>query len=192
MGQDLREMVIMARNNDEVKLQLLKKFEPLMKKCIKIYIKDFTYFNDAMQEARLAMLQCINRYDTDSSIPFEGYVKRAIIYSIRDFAHRIYDYVSLDETITEDGGTLYDVIEGNENIEDERIHIEELDELMRAFIMLPENYKSILRKYYFEKMSLRDICAGRRCHYMTVVKLKERALKCLREKLKIIQNNQDK
>lgn len=186
MSQNLKEMVIMARENEEAGVQILKDFEPLMKKCIRIYVKDFSYYDDAMQEARLAVLQCIRRYDIGSPVPFEGYAKMGVIYSVRDFAHRIRFNVSLDDEINEDGGTLYDILEGDMDIERDKIHSEELIELRSAFEKLPENYQDIIRKFYFEKMSLREIAGNRRCHYMTVVKLKERAVKCLREGLKFI------
>lgn len=186
MSDSLREMVIRARENDDMMVQILKDFEPLMKKCIKIYVKDFSYFDDAIQEARLTVLQCIKRYDINSPISFAGYVKRAVVYSVRDFAERIRLNISLDEEINEDGGTLHDILEGDMDIERDEVHKEELMELKKAFERLPENYRNILQKFYYEKMSLREICNNRRCHYMTVVKLKERAIKCLREELESI------
>ncbi len=192
MSKSMKEMVIMARKYEEAEVEILKNFEPLMKKCIRIYVKDYSYFEDAMQEARFTVLQCINRYDINSPIPFEGYVQRGVIYSIRDFAYRIKSCVSLDDEINEDGGTLHDILEGDQDIEGEKIYREELMELRRAFERLPENYKNIIQKFYFEKMSLREICSNRRCHYMTVVKLKERAIKSLREQLECILPNFDK
>lgn len=189
MSQCMREMVIKARKNEEVRIEILNNFEPLMKKCIRIYVKDYSYFDDAMQEARITVLQCIKRYDINSPIPFEGYVKRGVIYSIRDFAHRIRSYVSLDDEINEDGGTLHDILKSDQDIEGEKIHRDELIELKMAFEKLPENYKNILQKFYFEGISLREISNNRRCHYMNVVKLKDRALKNLREQLDDIMPN---
>jgi RNA polymerase sporulation-specific sigma factor len=182
----MMEMVIMAREDEEVEVQLVKNFEPLIKKCIRIYVKDYSYYDDAIQEGRFTVLQCIRRYDIISPIPFEGYVKMAVIYSIRDFAHKIRVCVSLDDEINEDGGSLYDILRSDQDIEVEKIHREELMELKKAFDRLPENYRSIIQKFYFEKISLREICRNRRCHYMTAVKLKERALKNLKEQLEFI------
>lgn len=186
MSESMREKVIMARKNEDVEAQLVKDFEPLIKKCIGIYVKDYSYYDDAMQEGRLTILQCIKRYDIISPIPFEGYVKMGVAYSIRDFGNRIRNCISLDDEINEDGGTLYDILEGDQDIEEDEIHREEQIELSSAFEKLPDNYKDIIRKFYFEKISLREIAGNRRCHYMTVVKLKERALKCLRDGLKCI------
>lgn len=181
--QSMKEMVIKARSDENVKAELVVKFEPLMKKCIKIYVGDFSYREDAIQEAKITVLKCIKQYNTDSNVPFEGYVKRAVIYSVRDFARRIKSCVSLNSEMTEDGDGLIDILASDEDIENDNIHRDELKVLRQAFGELPENYQNILKKFYLEGMSMRDISTNRRCHYMSVVKLKERALKCLKEKV---------
>ena len=183
MSDSIKELVIKAKRDDCAKLQVVRSFEPLVKKCIGIYLKDRSYFDDAMQEGKMVILYCIENYDVNSNFPFEAYVKRAVIYGIRNFSKRIKDYISLDEEITEEGGTLHDVIESDVDIEESEIKKETLERLKDAIRRLSDKQRDIIEKYYFKNMSMIEICSRRRCHYMAVVNLKDRAIKRLREEL---------
>ncbi|EYE87638.1 hypothetical protein Q428_12250 [Fervidicella metallireducens AeB] len=177
----MKELIIKARENEEIKLKILKDFEPLIKKSLKMYLKDMSHFNDGMQEGYLTVLKCIYTYETSSNCPFPAYVKRAVIYSIRDFAKKLKCEVSLDEAINEDGGTLLDILPGDVDIEGDNIHKEDLVRLKEAINMLSEKQREVIEDYFFKNKSMVDICKGKRCHYMAVSGLKERAVKKLRE-----------
>ncbi|MCX7885398.1 MAG: sigma-70 family RNA polymerase sigma factor [Caloramator sp.] len=182
----MREKVIMARSDENMRLEILRSFEPLIKKCIKLYVKDREYFEDAMQEGYKIVLGCIYKYDLSKEYPFEGYVKCSVIYGIRGFAYRIRYNISLDEGIGEDEeGSLYDILEGDYSIEKDFEKKEDIKRLKEAIRKLPEKQRKILYEIYFKNMSMVDICRGRRCHYMSVVRMKERALKNLRDDIKI-------
>lgn len=116
----MRDLIFEARKNDEKKVLILKKFEPLLKKCFSLYVKDREYFEDAMQEGRMTILKCINNFKFDSNVPFEAYVKRAVINSFRDFARRVkFEYMSLDLEMTEDGSLMHEVIPADICIEED-------------------------------------------------------------------------
>ncbi|QCX34382.1 sigma-70 family RNA polymerase sigma factor [Caloramator sp. E03] len=181
----MREKVILARHDENVRLEILKSFEPLIKKCIKLYVKNREYYEDAFQEGYMIVLGCIYKYDLNKNYPFEGYVKSSVVYGIRDFSFNIKQHVSLDERIGEDQeGSLYDILEGDADVEEDFERKEDIKRLKEALKKLPYRQREIIEEVYFKNMSMADICKYRRCHYMSIVKMKERALKNLKENMK--------
>jgi RNA polymerase sporulation-specific sigma factor len=185
----MRAIVIAARENDDIRLELMRNFEPLIKKCIKFYIKDFYYYPDAMQEGYLTILKCIKSYDITSKSEFPAYVKTAMIHNIRDFSKKIINCISLDDSVNESGGTLLETLKSEENIEADNILSEENAAMLRALDKLTAKQREIIEMIYFNNFSMRDICRNRRCHYMAIVKLKERALHKLREEMKLFMDS---
>lgn len=181
----MKDLIIKARENEEIRLKILKDFEPLIKKSLKMYLKDMSYFNDGIQEGYLTVLKCIYTYDIESDCPFPAYVKRAVIYSIRDFAKREKFNLSLQQEINEDGVTLLDILPCDVDIEGENIHREDLKRLKEAIGMLSEKQREVIEDYFLKNKSMVEICKGKRCHYMAVSGLKERAIKKLREYMEL-------
>lgn len=182
----MRAMVIAARENEDIRLELVMRFEPLIKKCVKFYIRDFFHYEDAMQEGYLTILKCIQRYDAASKSEFPAYVKTAMIHNMRDYGKKIVNCLSLDEPITETGGTLMETLKSEVNIEGDEIKSEEIAAMLKAFEGLTIKQREIIEIVYFNNVSMRDLCRNRRCHYMTIVKLKERALDKLRRDLGVL------
>jgi RNA polymerase sigma factor (sigma-70 family) len=179
----VKDIVLKAREDENVRLKLLKDFEPLIKKAIKLYVKDKNYFEDAMQQGYLTILSCIKSYDVSSKYPFEAYLKRAVIYAIRDFSKRIKNNLSLDEEINEDGGCLLDIIPSEINIEEENLKSNDIVMLKKALDSLSLSQRQVIEDVYFKGKSMKEVSKHRRCHYMSVVKLKERALNKLRDEI---------
>lgn len=179
----MKDMVLKARENEETMLELIKRFEPLMKKNIRRYVKDFALHEDALQEARYIFIKCVYKYDVSLNIQFEGYIKNAMNYSLRDYAAHINNHQSIDEEITEDGGTLHDLLRSDEDIEGDKIFRELRSELTAALNSLPESQRNVIIAFYIKKTRITEICQNRRCHYMNIVKLKERGLKNLKDYL---------
>jgi RNA polymerase sporulation-specific sigma factor len=111
MIKDFRERIIKAREDNGEAAKIIKEFEPLIKKGVWMYIRDFNSIEDGLQEGRIAILNCIRKYDMTSPVPFEGYVKKMVLYTIRNFASKRRENLSLDEEVTEDGGSLQKVKE---------------------------------------------------------------------------------
>lgn len=161
----------------------IKSYEPLIKKCIGIYLRNSQYYEDALQEGYLTIAECMKNYDSSRGIVFAGYVKRAVLYAIRDFSLRLdRKDMSMDEE-SGDGGSISDFIEGNEDVERDCIKSEEIHNIKCAMQSLTSKQRQIIYEYYYENKSLRDISGNRRCHYMSVVNLKSRAIEKLREKM---------
>jgi RNA polymerase sporulation-specific sigma factor len=173
-----------ARENEDKRTMLTIAFEPLIKKCIKIYVKNPGYFEDAMQEGYFTILKCIKNYDVDSTYPFPAYVKRAVIYSIRDFSKKIRENISLDaESEGDNERNLYDFLKSDADVEGEYILKHDVERLRMALMALSPKQMDIIRDFFFKNMSMRDICKNRRCHYMAVVGLKDRAIKKMKEEM---------
>ncbi|SEF38576.1 RNA polymerase sporulation-specific sigma factor [Caloramator fervidus] len=163
------------------KEKVLKSFEPLLKKCCGIYLKNFSDFEDAMQEGRIAILKCIENYNENLKVPFEAYVKRAVINTIRDFSRKIKDMESLDEAVTEDGENFYEIIASDFDLEGDYFKKEDIKRLYDALKKLTKKQREVIIEHFFKGKPLVEIAKNKRCHYMAVVRLKDRALDKLRE-----------
>lgn len=178
----MKEIVLIAKTNCEARLMLLKSFEPLIKKCFKSYVQDYNFFEDVMQEGYITILRCIYLYDLNSNSEFPAYVKTAVINNIRHFSRKVKSDLSLDE-VNDNGCALKDLLKSDINIEEYEIQEGEITALHSALKKLTPKQLEIIDAYYFKDLSLQSICLNRRCHYMTIARLKERAIKALRKEL---------
>lgn len=176
----MKELVIKAKTDREAALIILESFAPLIKKSMKMYVRDFDYYDDALQDGYLTILKCIEKYDINSECPFPAYAKIAVIHNMRSFAKKIKAEASLDEPLCEEGGTLLDTLKSEVNIETNEIQSETLRALHNALGQLSDKQREIIFSYYFKNIPLKDIAKNKRCHYMAVVKLKERGINALR------------
>lgn len=182
----MRNLVIKARGCEEARLKVLKSFEPLIKKCLKVYVRDYNYYEDAMQHGYMVILKCIRMYDENQGSYFEAYVKRSLMYAMMDYMGKNKsDDLSLDEN-TEGGAPFVELLQGDEDIEGDIVKREENEELKRALNKLSKEHRRLIEDVYFKGMSMVDVCKGRRCHYMSVVKMKDRALRNLRRELEAL------
>lgn len=175
-AKDFRERVIKAREDHEEATKIIKEFEPKIKKCIRMCIKDTSSFEDRMQEGRLAILNCIRRYDITSNVPYEGYVKMGVIYTFIRFTSKYRENMSLDEETTEGGGSLHDILDSGMDIERDVIGKERIRFLKAAHDKLKDSGRKAIEEFYFKGKAMIEMSRGRRCHYMTAVKHKEKVL----------------
>ncbi|WDU82665.1 RNA polymerase sigma factor [Caloramator sp. Dgby_cultured_2] len=88
-------------------------------------------------------------YDVNSNVPFEAYVKRAVLNSIREYARKIKEHISLDEDLTEDGEDLYEIIPSEVDIENERIKREDIKRLYNAINNLSPKQREVILEHFF-------------------------------------------
>lgn len=168
---------------EEIKAEEVKAFEPLIKKCIKVYLWDMQYYDDAMQEGYITIIKCMKNYDKSFGARFECYVKKAVIYSIRDFSLKInMKDMSIDEE-SDEGGCILDFIESKENVEEDWLKSLQVKDLKEAIEKLPLKQKEIIYEHYFNGKSLKKISCDKRRHYTGIVALKKRAILSLKEEL---------
>ncbi|GFR35987.1 sigma-70 family RNA polymerase sigma factor [Thermobrachium celere] len=161
---------------------LIKKYEPLIKRAIKMYIHDRNYYEDAYQEAVLAILQVLRGFDEKKG-DFNAYIKCSVIYSVKAFSKKIKENISLDEEL-EDGGCLYDLIPDEGCLEEDYIMEDQIKRLYEAINKLNKKQREVIEEYYFKGKSMVEIAKNKRCHYNSIVRLKERAINKLKEELK--------
>lgn len=169
----MRDLVLLARKDDDKKVLILKRFEPLLKRACSLYVKNKSYFEDAMQEGRIVILKCIENYDLSSKCPFEAYVKRAVVNKMREFSVKAnLEYVSLDQEITEDGENMYEIIPSDFDLEGESIKEENIKRLYEALYKLTKKQREVIIDFYFKNKSMVEIAQNKRCHYMAIARLK--------------------
>lgn len=178
----MRDLVLKARNDDASKEKILKSFEPLLKRCCSTYLNQWE-FEDGLQEGRIVILKCIKNYDESLNVPFEAYVKRAVINRIREIANKNKGHLSLDDEVTEDGENFYEIIPSDFDLEGELIKDEYIKRLYKAIDKLSQKQRGVIIEHYFKGKSMIEIAKKRRCHYMAVVRLKDRAIEKLRREL---------
>lgn len=61
---------------------LFYRFIPLIKKYMKDYFLEYVEFEDLMQEARLVMLDAVERYDSEKGMRFSGYYRLVLQHHI--------------------------------------------------------------------------------------------------------------
>lgn len=178
----MKELILRAKEDPSCRLEILKTFEPLIKKCVKIYVRDFNHYEDALQQGYLIFLSCLKSYDVESPYPFPAYVKKSLCYGMRDFSLKIKESISLDAPVGEDF-SLYDLLPSQDNTEEGLSKAEASLILRRCISQLPEGQRRIIEEFYFKNKSMVEISQHKRCHYMSVVKQKQRALASLRRML---------
>ncbi|SHE81383.1 RNA polymerase sigma factor [Caloramator proteoclasticus] len=160
---------------------VIKKYEPLIKRAIRMYIHDKNYYEDAYQEAALSIIKVLRGYDEKKG-DFNAYIKCAVIYSVKAFSKKIRENISLDEEL-EDGGCLYDLIPDDICLEEEYVKEEDIKKLYRELNCLNKKQREIIEEYYFNGKSMAEIARKKRCHYNSIVRLKERAVEKLRKNM---------
>ncbi|WP_373742516.1 sigma-70 family RNA polymerase sigma factor [Jeotgalibaca porci] len=82
-GISIEEMVAaMKEGQIEYFEPLFYRFTPLIKKYMKDYFLEYVEFEDLMQEARLVMLDAVERYDSEKGMRFSGYYRLVLQHHI--------------------------------------------------------------------------------------------------------------
>lgn len=82
-GISIEEMVAaMKEGKIEYFEPLFYRFTPLIKKYMKDYFLEYVEFEDLMQEARLVMLDAVERYDSEKGMRFSGYYRLVLQHHI--------------------------------------------------------------------------------------------------------------
>lgn len=172
----IEDLVIKAKSNDKDSLiELYNLFLPCLKYWYsKIYLKKYT-FEDISQEYFFWLTSAIDKYKGDSS--FAAYIRNTIknnlFMIIRKKNH---------EVLTD----LIFLVEDNISIDDFIINKIYILNVIDKTNKLSDIEKTVIKNYYFNDLSLKEISEKFNIKYSTVAKIKTRSL----EKLyKIINQN---
>ncbi|MDK2799526.1 MAG: hypothetical protein PWP27_1906 [Clostridiales bacterium] len=202
MEYALKEWVQAAkRDNREAAEKILMALKPLILSSIKKYAAIHKYRElevdqeELLQEGYLEVLRLIHDYAESRGVPFLGYVKAHLKYFYMNYFRGVkVIYDSLDE----------EVGDGDDKIA--RIHLiddrspspfthymkkETNEEVWHAVEKLTPKQKKVIYLYYISEMPMTEIAKQMNMHYMSIVKLKQRAVHRLKKSLALKFQNEN-
>lgn len=142
---------------------------------------------DVRSEAWLAVVEAKKAYDPAKGIPFAGYVKSKVKYSIWNFVRKQQTQwlheVSIEREGDSEKGNLIDTLPSNTNVSDE-VEQRFLENKLRADIdMLPERQRFVVLKTVLCDYSQSELAAELGVTPQAIFNLRKRGLARLRENL---------
>ncbi len=182
----LQEIVEKAKDGDEAaKEELLYRLQPMIYAAISRNWGDDK--EDLYQEACIVVLECIRDYDAGRGVPFLLYVKKKLNFRLFNITRRRRYTISLDQRLPVDdgeGSTLGDLLpSGEPKIHDIIEQEEEIKELYTAIQQLTSKQRQVILMHFFEGLKYKDIARKGGKHYKSILRLKDRALNSLKEKI---------
>ena len=158
---------------------------PLIKSSIKKYFLGNISYEDLLQEGYLIIAECLNDYIQDKNVPFLGYAKTRLRFYYMDLGRKSNreECDSLNRHVVGKEGSV-EVIElledTNASAEDKIVKYEEYLFLLKSLKILTRRETQIIRLYYFQNKTMKEISNGLELSYRTVVNIKTSAIKKLR------------
>jgi len=148
--------------------------------------------DDMAQIAMFQLSKCAQDFDPSRGVPFGAYAANAIKLTFKNFLRKYnrdnaMTPISMDEPIGTDSAenevTRHDLVGAGGNALASVLSSENVQALQAVVGTLPERYRTILTKIYWEDKSLRDIQAEMHISHMYVSTLHKKALTELRRAL---------
>jgi len=166
---------------------LLKKLHPLIYKNIYKYhnFKEIIV-EDLVQESYIIILECLNNYDENHHVHFLGYVKTKLYYFYKNNFRNNYKYRKLMRLNDIQNSELENsrLIE-KYDIAQKVIEKEEINELLFNLNLLSKKEQLILKMYYEDDFSIRDISSNLNIPYRTVTSIRYTAIGKLRKVMSV-------
>lgn len=179
----IEELVKLSKKGSKSsKEELIHRLKPLVLSSIKKYYYGSMSFEDLVQEGRTKILAEIIRFDEEKGVPFLGYIKIHMRYLYMELSKRREEALTLN-TIIENGTELIDLQSSGVDIEEDIINSETSSQLREALKKLTERQKLVLDLIYIQGMSMKEVSQKLNLHYQTVIGIRDRGLKRLREEL---------
>ncbi|MDD3841009.1 MAG: sigma-70 family RNA polymerase sigma factor [Clostridia bacterium] len=169
------------QNNENI-AKLIDKLEPLIKSTAKRYTRPGYDYQELCQECRLAIMEALDQYDADRGVPLLYYLKKMINYHLLNYCRKDRYIQSLDQPVFDEGAAdYYEILEDKKS---ETFHQTDTSLWVEQMLQtLTPKQREIIIEHFFRDKKLKDIAMQQGVHYQTVVKLKDRALKRLRENI---------
>jgi len=183
-----KELVERAKEGEATAAQqLIDKLYPLIH-CAMRRCGTWLDREDLYQEACLIILQCIKDFVPSKGVPFLVYVKKRVYFGLTNIARQGIQTVSLDKEFEGHDGdicTLADLLMSPQpGVEEKVVQDDEVRRLYRAIRKLSPKQRQVILLHFFHGLRYKDIARARNSHYKSVLRLKDRALKSLKEHLK--------
>lgn len=184
---DIKNLLESSKTNKDSLAKLVEKFMPLIFKAAKYYTYDEELFNDAVGEGKIALIRCIERYPTDSKIPFPYYAKKFVYTYIRNFTSR---EISLNDNVLsinanvkgQEDITLEDTLACNVNIENDFLEKSSFLEIIDFIQNLSFIEREVIERHFFLDHKLKQIAIDLDYSYRGIRYVKSRVLKLLKER----------
>ncbi len=164
---------------------LLYHLKPLMLSAVKRYGWGFDK-EELLQEAAFIVLEGIRDFSPERGVPFLAYIRTHVYFGIYNLSRKQRVMDSLEASV--DGTKdirLIDLIPSTELSPDAAVLAhDELSALSIAVDALDVRLKSVIHHYFILGYTLKQTAVMMGTSYKTTLRLKDKALKILREKLK--------
>lgn len=181
MNYKFKEEVSRAKEGSkEDMLYIIEELKPLIYKNIGDFRKNQD-IEDLFQEASIIVMEGIKDFDEKRGIPFLGFIKSRLHFSLRNLCKEEAFHLSLDEEVKGEEGISYmDMLKSDDpNSLDIILNKEESKDLIDGLNSLSQIEKSTLIDHYLRGITFKDIAKSRKVHYKTVLDNKNRAIRKL-------------
>jgi len=186
MKYELRELVAATQQGDAQSAEkLLIILKPLILSYIKRYGRKDDDHEELLQEGYVKLLTLIYNYDESKGIPFLGYVKTWLRYFYLNYFRKMRNIYDPLEYEVKTGHKTFPVtevlIDDSPTVLDQYIDKEDKRQLLKGLNELTPKQKEVIKLYYYKQLPFNEIAKKMGIHYMSVVKIKKRALDRLRK-----------
>lgn len=168
------------KDDDDAKYELVEKFYPLIISSIKKYYNCYYEYEDLIEDGKVVVLECIRDFDKSKNVHFSGYVKMRLKYFYLNKLNTNREILTLNQK-NEEGIELADLIPSEYDLEEEVVIDDFSKRMQLLFKNLSLKEKEIILEFYYKGLSIDEISTIHNINYRTVLELKRRAHKKLRE-----------
>ncbi|TFZ41469.1 sigma-70 family RNA polymerase sigma factor [Soehngenia longivitae] len=170
------------KGDDKSKYELVERFYPLIISSIKKYYNNYSEFEDLVEDGKLIVLECIKDFDVSKNVHFSGFVKTRLRFFYLNKLNSKKDIISLNQKNEEDT-EMIDLLESEVNLEEEVINKDFSKRIQDLFINLSLKEREVIIEFYYLGLTVEEISKLHNISYRTVLELKRRAHKKLREQM---------
>ncbi|WP_026485832.1 sigma-70 family RNA polymerase sigma factor [Caldanaerobius polysaccharolyticus] len=165
------ELAIKGKEGDKKAVEVLaQRLKPLIVSCACRYNR--YEVEDLIQDGYVMLLECVKDYEVQRG-PFLAYFKTRLKYYILNQLRKGKESLPLIEGL----------VSSSDEKETEMFEAMEIADLKKALMTLSPKQRDVIIRYYFKGETLSEIAKSYKKHYMSVVRLKERALDKLKKQL---------
>ena len=170
------------KGDDKSKYELVERFYPLIISSIKKYYNNYSEFEDLVEDGKLIVLECIKDFDVSKNVHFSGFVKSRLRFFYLNKLNSKKDIISLNQKNEEDT-EMIDLLESEVDLEEEVINKDFSKRIQDLFKNLSLKEREVIIEFYYLGLTVEEISKLHNISYRTVLELKRRAHKKLREQM---------
>lgn len=191
MMEDIERLYEQSIKEDEnAKYELVERFYPLIISSIKRYYNSYSEFEDLVQDGKVIVLECIRDFDKGMNVYFSGFVKTRLKFFYLNKLNSKKEILSLNQKNEEDI-ELIDLLESEANLEEEVINRDFSNRMQELLKNLSFREREIIIEFYYLGLDINEISKVHNIRYRTVLELKRRAHKKLRDQMGVYHDREN-